>query len=186
MVVLFRVDWIVLRLWVHSTCSQTWLESHCLQHQPLYNNTHVGNCFTGLCTKCPGYNNNLVITAHFSGTEGVVVNKFDCITFTDMGCSSDRAVFTVSFGSDDTATPKHLHLSSPSNKTGTYYQRYLLSQLVYVHEVWTGTEWGVLTNQEYVLNQVLTIRVGLCTWGIHRDRMRSTYYPGVCTKPGTY
>ena len=24
-------------------------------------NTHVGNCFTGLCTKCTGYNNNLVI-----------------------------------------------------------------------------------------------------------------------------
>ena len=32
------------------------------------------------------------------------------------------------------------------------------------------------------------IRVGiiLCTKGTHRDRMRSTYYPGVCTKPGTY
>ena len=63
---------------------------------------------------------------------------------------------------------------------------YLLSGLVYVHEVYTGTEWGVLTIQKYVLNQVLTIRVGLCTWGIHRDRMRSTYYPGVCTKPSTY
>ena len=60
---------------------QTWLESHCLQHQPLYNNTHVGNCFTDLCTKCPGYNNNLVITAHFSGTKGVVVNKFDCMWY---------------------------------------------------------------------------------------------------------
>ena len=59
--------------------NQTWLESHCLQHQPLHNNTHVGNCFNGLCTKCPGYNNNLVITAHFSGTSGVVVNKFDSI-----------------------------------------------------------------------------------------------------------
>ena len=58
--------------------SQTWLESHCLQHQPLYNNTHGRNGFNGLCTKCPGYNNNLVITAHFSGTKGVVVNKFDC------------------------------------------------------------------------------------------------------------
>ena len=23
-------------------------------------------------------------------------------------------------------------------------------------------------------------------WGIHRDGMRSTYYPGVRTKPGTY
>ena len=32
------------------------------------------------------------------------------------------------------------------------------------------------------------IRVGLYVHicGIHRDRMRSTYYPGVCTKPGTY
>ena len=30
-----------------------------------------------------------------------------------------------------------------------------------------------------------SIRVGLCTRGIHKDRMRSTYYPGVCTKPGT-
>ena len=59
--------------------SQTWLESHCLQHQPLYNNTHGRNGFNGLCTKCPGYNNNLVITAHFSGTKGVVVNKFHCI-----------------------------------------------------------------------------------------------------------
>ena len=54
--------------------SQTWLQSHCLQHQPLYNNTHGRNGFNGLCTKCPGYNNNLVITAHFSGTKGVVVN----------------------------------------------------------------------------------------------------------------
>ena len=60
--------------------SQTWLESHCLQHQPFYNNTHGRNGFNVPCTKCacPGYNNNLVITAHFSGTEGVVVNKFDC------------------------------------------------------------------------------------------------------------
>ena len=59
--------------------SQTWLESHCLQHQPLYNNTHGRNGFNGLCTKCPGHNNDLVITAHFSGTKGVAVNKFDCI-----------------------------------------------------------------------------------------------------------
>ena len=42
-----------------------------------------------------------------------------------------------------------------------------LEDIRYVHEVYTGTEWGVLT-----------IRVGLCTWGIHRDRMRSTYYQG--------
>ena len=62
--------------------SQTWLESHCLQHQPLYNNTHGPNGFNGLCTKCPDYNNNVVITAHFSGTKGVVVNKFDCISVT--------------------------------------------------------------------------------------------------------
>ena len=44
-----------------------------------------------------------------------------------------------------------------------YSTRYLLSGLVYVHEVYTGTERGVLTIQEYVLNLVLTIRVGLCT-----------------------
>ena len=61
--------------------SQTWLDSHCLQHQPLYNDTHGRNGFSGLCTKCPGYNNynNLVIIAHFSGNKGVVVNKFDCM-----------------------------------------------------------------------------------------------------------
>ena len=64
---------------VYFVYSQTWLQSHCLQHQPLYNNMHGRNGFNGLCTKCPGYNNNLVITAHFSGTKGVVVNKFDCI-----------------------------------------------------------------------------------------------------------
>ena len=44
-----------------------------------------------------------------------------------------------------------------------YYTRYLLSGLVHVHEVYMGTEWGVFTIQEYVLNQVLTIRVGSCT-----------------------
>ena len=59
--------------------SETWLQSHCLQHQTLYNNAHGRNGFNGLCTKCPGYSNNLVITAHFSGTKGVVVNKFECI-----------------------------------------------------------------------------------------------------------
>ena len=47
-----------------NTYSQTQLESHCLQHQPLYSNTHGRNGFNGLCTKYPGYNNNLVITAH--------------------------------------------------------------------------------------------------------------------------
>ena len=63
--------------------------------------------------------------------------------------------------------------------------RYPLS--IYVREVYTGTELGVLTVQECVLNQVLTIRVGLCIYMRYtQDRMRSTYYPGVCTKPGTY
>ena len=38
---------------------------------------------------------------------------------------------------------------------------YLLSGLVYVHEVYTGTEQGVLTIQEYVLNQVLAKQVPL-------------------------
>ena len=42
------------------------------------------------------------------------------------------------------------------------------------------------TQYQYLLSEVLTIRVGLCIWGIHRDGMRSTYYPGVCIKPGTY
>ena len=32
--------------------SQTSLQSHWIQHHSLLNNTHVGNCFTGLCTKC--------------------------------------------------------------------------------------------------------------------------------------
>ena len=41
----------------------------------LYNNAQGRNGFSGLCTKCPGYNNNLVITTHFSGTKGVVVNN---------------------------------------------------------------------------------------------------------------
>ena len=42
------------------------------------------------------------------------------------------------------------------------------------------------TQNQYLSSEVLAIRVGLCTSGEHRDRMRSTYYPGVCTKPGTY
>ena len=59
----------------------------------------------------------------------------------------------------------------------------------------TYIQWNLLTtylkvDTESVLiirsTYVHTIWVGLCTWGIHRDRMRSTYYPGVCTKPGTY
>ena len=65
-------------LWYTCMYSHTWLESHCLQSQPLYNNTHGRNGLNGLCTKCPGYNNNLVITAHSGGTKGVVVNKLDC------------------------------------------------------------------------------------------------------------
>ena len=64
-----------------SECSQTCLESHYLQHLPLYNNTHGRNGFNGLCTKCPGYNNNSVIAVHYSGTKGVVVDKFDCTHF---------------------------------------------------------------------------------------------------------
>ena len=43
------------------------------------------------------------------------------------------------------------------HEINTHDQRYVLSGLVYVHEVYTGTEWGILTIQEYVLNQVLTI-----------------------------
>ena len=66
-------------------------DGYCLQYQSLYTNTHTRNRFNGLCTKCPGYNNNLVITAHFSGTNGVVVNKFDCIN--TFWSSSDYLVF---------------------------------------------------------------------------------------------
>ena len=51
----------------------------------------------------------------------------------------------------------HMYVPQRGHKISTYYQRHLLSGLVYVHEV-----------------------------RIHRGRMRSTYYPGVCTKPGTY
>ena len=53
--------------------------------------------------------------------------------------------------------------TSKGTQISTYYQRYLLSGLVYVHEVYTVTQWGVVAIQEYVINQVLTIRVGLCT-----------------------
>ena len=40
------------------------------------------------------------------------------------------------------------------------------------------------TQNHYFLSELLTIRVGY----VHsnRDKMRSTYYPEVCTKPGTY
>ena len=42
------------------------------------------------------------------------------------------------------------------------------------------------TQNQYILSEVFAIRVGLCTCGIHRDRMRSTYFPGESTKPGTH
>ena len=58
--------------------SQTSLQNHVIQSHSLYNSTHVGNCFSGLCTKCTSYNNNLVITACCSGLNGVVVRRFDC------------------------------------------------------------------------------------------------------------
>ena len=47
------------------------LQSHLIEHHSFYNNTHVGNCFTGLCAKCNGYNNNLVIATQIRGTNGV-------------------------------------------------------------------------------------------------------------------
>ena len=57
------------------------LQSHLIQHHSLCNNTQVGNCLTGLRTKCTGFNNNLVIAACCSGTSGVVVKRFDCIIY---------------------------------------------------------------------------------------------------------
>ena len=62
--------------------SQTSLQSHLIQHHSLFTTkyVHVRNCFTGLCTKCTGYNSNLVIAVQNSGTNGVVVNRFDCIS----------------------------------------------------------------------------------------------------------
>ena len=33
------------------------------QHHSPYNHTHVGNCFTGLCTKYSGCNKNFVVAA---------------------------------------------------------------------------------------------------------------------------
>ena len=47
-----------------------------------------------------------------------------------------------------------------------YWIRYLLSGLVYVHEVYTGTEWGALTIQEYVPNQALSKQVTLYVYTI--------------------
>ena len=60
-----------------SNCVQSTLARKSL-FQRLYNSTHGWNGFNGLCTKYPGYNDSLFIIAHFSGTKGVVVNKFDC------------------------------------------------------------------------------------------------------------
>ena len=40
--------------------------------------------------QCPGYN-NLVITPHFSGTKGVIVNKFNCILVACMCSGPDAA-----------------------------------------------------------------------------------------------
>ena len=79
-------NYIYIYIYIYTVYSQTWLKSHCLQHQPLCNNTHGRNRFNGLCTKCPGCNNNLVITARFSGTKGVV-NKFDLYRYMYVQCS---------------------------------------------------------------------------------------------------
>ena len=56
------------------------LQSHLIQHQFPYT-AHVGNCFTGICTKCTGYNNNLVIAACCSGTSGVAINSLTVCMF---------------------------------------------------------------------------------------------------------
>ena len=49
-----------------------------VQPRETNNNTHAGNCFTGLCTdQCTGYNNNSVVATQNSGTSGVVVNSFN-------------------------------------------------------------------------------------------------------------
>ena len=66
-------------LWFRSYVNPISLQSHLMQLHPLYSNTNVGNCFTGLCTKCTGYNSNLLIAAQNSGTSSVVVERFDCI-----------------------------------------------------------------------------------------------------------
>ena len=94
--ILYREVYYSVSLFGRVHYNQTWLESHCLQHQPLYNNTHARNGFNGLCTNCPGYNNNLVITAYSSGTKGVV-NKFDCIRgFTVCDWESPLSEITLS------------------------------------------------------------------------------------------
>ena len=47
---------------------------------------------------------------------------------------------------------------------------------IHMHTQWTCLVHTLKqTQNRYLLSEVLTIRVGLCTWGIHRDRMRSTY-----------
>ena len=71
-------------MYIYTHCSQTFVQSHALDTTSLslqHNNKHAGNCFTGLCTKHIGYNNNLVIAARCSGTsDGVVAKRFDCRT----------------------------------------------------------------------------------------------------------
>ena len=74
--------------------SRASLQSHLIQHHPLYKNTHFGKCVTGLCTKCTGYNNNLVIAARCSGINGVVVERFDC---TAARCSGANGVVVERF-----------------------------------------------------------------------------------------
>ena len=54
------------------------LQSHLIQHPTLYNNTHVGNRFTVLCTQRTDNSNNLVIAACCSRTNGVVVKRCAC------------------------------------------------------------------------------------------------------------
>ena len=48
-------------------------QSHSMQHHPLYNNTHVGNCFIDLSVQNTGYNSNLVIIAQSKGTRAMHV-----------------------------------------------------------------------------------------------------------------
>ena len=49
-----------------------------MQHYSLYNNTHTYWELFVLCTKCTGYNSNLVIAACCRGTSGVVVKRLAC------------------------------------------------------------------------------------------------------------
>ena len=80
-----------IRMYAYSQIS---LQSHLILLHSFYNNTHVGNCFTGLCTKCTGYSNSLVIAACCSGTSGVAVERFDC---TAARCSGTSGVVVERF-----------------------------------------------------------------------------------------